>query len=155
MSNIEKSAIKLRLCKISYQFTSNVNKIDIDPDRFHKKVELKAGEFWFEIQAQKATLNYIEPPEENSNGTLYLRKLTAVFPSEKDADIELFEKLANDLLIIKLEYTDGSAKLFGDKETPVICTVAYGSGQDTEFALVFNSPSPFHSPWLSRTTNPE
>lgn len=155
MSDILKNNTILRLCKISYQFTRNVNSINNDPNSFHKKVELIAGQSWFEIQTTKAKLEYSEPPEENPNGTIYKRKLSAFYPSEKDADIELFENLSNSTLIIKLDYSDGSSKLFGDLLQPVICLVGYASGQDTEFSLVFTSTSENRSVWLTETTNPE
>lgn len=153
MSDILKSNTILRLCKISYQFTRNVNSIINDADRFHKKVILNTNQSWFEIQCQKAKLEYSEPAEENPNGTIYKRKLSVIFPSEKDADIELFENLSNSLLIIKLDYSNGSSKLFGDLLQPVICLVGYISGQDTEFTPLFLSPSEKRSPWLTETTN--
>lgn len=148
MSDILKSNEKLRICKIFYNFKDNVNSITNNPDRFHKKVEFTKG-MWFEIQTQKAKINYSEPPEKNVNGVFYNRKLNIIFPSEKDADLELFENLSLNELVLKLEYNNGSAKLFGDLQQPVICLLEYASGQDTELTLAFTSPSESRSAWLT------
>lgn len=153
MSDIPKNNQIQRICRLSYQLKSNLVSVGNDPDAFHQEVIFKSGINWLDIYFTPNKIEYNEPPVQDANGLYYDIKLKLSFPNEADSNLNLFQALENSALILRLEYSNGNSKLFGDMNYPVHCLIHYATAIDSGFEIEFYSKSPKRSVWLSKTTN--
>ena len=153
MSDIPKNNQIQRICRLSYQLNTNLLSINDDPDAFHQEVVFSSGINWLDIYFTPNKIEYTEPPIEDANGIYYDKKLKISFPNETDSNLALFQSLENSALVLRLEYSNGNAKLFGSLDYPVHCLIHYSSSNDTGFEIEFYSKSPKRSVWLTKTTN--
>ena len=153
MSDLPKNSQIAYLCKLSYQFKSNIISILPNPDAFHSEVVFSSGSEWLDIYFTQNKIDYSEPSILDVNGIYFDKKLKLTFPNEAENNLSFFQSLENKELIIRMEYSNGNAKLFGNLDYPVQCLIHYTSAIDTAFELECFSKSPKRSVWLSKTTN--
>jgi len=61
MSDLLKNTQTSFICKLRYQFKSNIISINPDPDAFHSEVVFSSGSEWLDIYFTQNKIDYSEP----------------------------------------------------------------------------------------------
>jgi hypothetical protein len=91
-------------------------------------VGLAAGYAWLTGYATRGTLNYIEQPQNDGNGTYYLQTITGFVPGERAELIDLLQQMADVRYLVSIKDVFSQWRLVGSLACPLDFMAEYDSG---------------------------
>lgn len=138
------------ILSIFYAIPETVESELVGSTFYHRKITFKNGFDWEEIPFSPKSGKFTEKPSGKSAGTLYKQTLDAFYPGEDEEDLELFTKITNRPILIKLVYTSSQCKLIGNLSGPkpkLLPSLAIGSGKSGR-SLKFTGNDTHLAYWL-------
>lgn len=138
------------IVKVFFALPETVESELVGSSPYHRKIIFKTGYDWEEIPISPNSGKFKEPASSKAAGTLYKQTLDAFYPGEDESDLELFNKLDNRPILIKLVYSSGQTKLIGNNsgsKPKLLSSLAIGSGKSGR-SLKFSGNDTHAAYWL-------
>ena len=125
MSNLERNQNLIPIVtKVSYRYAKSITGYLVGKIKYHRIVEF-ADDYWLNIYFTPGTANFEEPAIKTPAGTLYDQRLTISAPGQVINHFQSLEALEEIPVIIKITYCNGTEKLMGSPDNPVIFNSNY------------------------------
>jgi hypothetical protein len=139
-----------KLCKVEFTDKSNVNLIDYFHSAHLCDVTLNYGCSWEEIYFTPGTGSHQEGSQDSDAGTSFNQRLTFSIPKNRSDIAARLISMKLERLIVKATYCNGSVKIVGSVDTPLIfhfdTRLANGfDGFDCFFTGQTEFPSYYHT----------
>lgn len=140
MSTAEKRPDQAKIIKAQYQFIRNIDTQELSGSKM--SVSFLSGQSWIDFFGSPASFSFSEKPQKSNAGTFFKQELRLSNPGDSNEFIINEVALIDMDLILRIEYSDGRAKIIGSRATPVNYDADLNSNADqTTYQVIFSSES--------------
>ncbi len=127
MSIPKLSYLNPQICKVEILSLLNTESIAVTTDGRSMAITPKTGKDWSHIYTTPGKNTFEEELLEELGNMYFQQKLEIMFPGEDSTSLASLANINNWQMIVKMTYTSGTIKVFGDLSNPVVTKVAFST----------------------------
>jgi hypothetical protein len=138
------------ICRLKYQYKDNVSSITEGDDGTMTVVFNTQLILWQELYCTAGSISCNEEmQDDNAAGPYYKQNLQAIAPGEAFAKVVNWNELCRHELILLLEYSNGSVKLLGSMDNPVLMKTKHNNGDNKQTEITVDRISEMPMPLMA------